>query len=297
MPPYYTARDDYYRLPTYPLKGVNVTLQDYQSGPLENWTTGALRLNGRDQYAVLANADIDRSVTMGGERGAEARIVVGADLRNPQIHASNFLIEAYFRTAPGQKDATLIEKTADSGYALRVNERGGVTLAAQAASSRASLASQVAVNDGKWHHVIAEADRKAGAFTIYIDGKQDIRGPGLGADVSLTNGADLYVGGTPHGRHLDGAIDFLRIARGTLADAKTTIDEVYAWEFDGPFLHDFTGRKRPADGGAAGAIDEAAPGKVEAAADGVDPAASGAARTRAPSVPKRFGLSQAHVTP
>jgi len=44
-----------------------------------------------------------------------------------------------------------------------------------------------------------------------------------------------------------GAIDFLRIARGTLADAKTTIEELYAWEFDGPQFRDFTGRL-PADG-------------------------------------------------
>ncbi len=52
MSPYYTDRDGYYQKPTYPLKAVNVTLQDFASGPLENWTTGALRLNGRDQYAV-----------------------------------------------------------------------------------------------------------------------------------------------------------------------------------------------------------------------------------------------------
>ena len=105
---------------------------------------------------------------------------------------------------------------------------------------------------------IAEADRQAGTFTIYVDGKQDAGGPGLGADASLANDADLCVGGTPQGHHLDGAIDFLRIARGTLADSKTTIDELYAWEFDGPFLYDFTGRKRPANGGAAGAIAEGA---------------------------------------
>ena len=88
---------------------------------------------------------------------------------------------------------------------------------------------------------------------------EDASGPALGADVSLASDADLYVGGTPQGHDLDGAIDFLRIARGTLADAKTTIEELYAWEFDGPFLYDFTGRKPvPADGGAAGAIDDAA---------------------------------------
>ena len=88
-----------------------------------------------------------------------------------------------------------------------------------------------------------------------IDGKQDASGPGLGAEASLANDADLYVGGSPQGHNLNGAIDFLRLARGTLADAKTTIQELYAWEFHGPFLYDFTGRERPADGGEAGAID------------------------------------------
>jgi hypothetical protein len=50
-----------------------------------------------------------------------------------------------------------------------------VTLAAQAVDARASLASRGAVNDGLWHHVLAEADRKARTFTIYIDGRQDAR--------------------------------------------------------------------------------------------------------------------------
>ena len=104
--------------------------------------------------------------------------------------------------------------------------------------------------------MIAEADRKAGTFTLYLDGKPDSSGPGLGADASLANDSDLYVGGTPSGHCLNGALDFTRIARGTLADSKTTIEELYAWEFNGPFLDDFTGRRRPANGGCAGAIDE-----------------------------------------
>jgi len=265
MAPYYTGRDDYYKFPTYPLKAINVTLKDYQNGPLENWTTGALRLNGRDQYAELANADIDRAITIGAQRGARQRTVTGADLKNPQIHNSNFLIEAFFKMAPGQKGAVLIQKMNDAGYALRVNETGVVTLAAHAVGAKASLASHIPVNDGLWHHIIAEADRKAGTFTIYIDGRRDASGPGLGGDASLANDADLYVGGTPQGQNLDGVIDFMRIARGTLADAKTTIGELYAWEFKGPFLYDFTGRERPSDGGEAGAIDDAAPEPVRAA--------------------------------
>jgi hypothetical protein len=279
MSPYYTGRDDYYKLPTYPLRGVNITLKDYQNGPLENWTTGALHFNGRDQYATLANEDIDRTVTTGGRRGAQPRTVGGADLRNPQIHTSNFLIEAYFKTAPGQKEATLLQKMDDAGYALHISEAGGVILTAKSGGPAASLASRRAVNDGRWHHVVAEADRKAATFTIYVDGRQDAGGPGLGADASLANDADLYVGGTPQGHNLDGVIEFLRLARGTLADSKTTIEELYAWEFDGPFLYDFTGRKRPADGGDAGAIDEDAAEPVRAVVYVVDQAAPGAADT------------------
>ncbi|HYW80008.1 MAG TPA: LamG domain-containing protein, partial [Thermoguttaceae bacterium] len=215
-------------------------------------------------HTLIATADIpigdpkgkSSTVTTGGDKVNEDRIVSGPDLKNPQVFTSNFLIEAFFKTARGQKDATLIQKMNDAGYALRVNEGGGVTFAAQTAVGKATLNSHRLVNDGQWHHVIAESDRKAGTLTIYIDGKQDAVGSGLGTDASLANDADLYVGGTPQGNNLDGAIEFLRIARGTLADAQTTIEELYAWEFDGPFLQDFTGRKRPADGGAAGAIDE-----------------------------------------
>jgi hypothetical protein len=378
MSPYYTGRDDYYKFPTYPLKGVNITLKDYQDGPLENWTTGALHLNGRDQYAVLANAVIDRTVsypvsydaprwltatfpramkpgeeyqakfvlhdvknglklladlnwtkkngafsgtdisggpaqnvngpgpytftfhpvdkpdlgsfvltvylsptgdwndhtllateaipvgdadgktrtvTTGGDRINERRVVKGADLSNPQIYTSNFLIEAYFKTASGLTDTVLVQKMDSVGYVLGVNKAGGVTLAATSGGATSWLDSRSPVSDGQWHHVIAEADRKARTFAIYIDGKRDANGPGLGPDASLANDADLYVGGAPNGHYLNGAIDFMRIARGTLADSKTTIEELYAWEFNGPFLYDFTSRKRPADGGEAGAID------------------------------------------
>ncbi|HYW79507.1 MAG TPA: right-handed parallel beta-helix repeat-containing protein, partial [Thermoguttaceae bacterium] len=34
MAPYYTGRDDYYKFPMYPLKGVNIAMEDYQDGPL-----------------------------------------------------------------------------------------------------------------------------------------------------------------------------------------------------------------------------------------------------------------------
>jgi hypothetical protein len=257
MSPYYTRRDDYYKLPTYPLAAANVTLNDYTNGPLENWTTGALRFNGHNQYATLKNEDICRPIELDaqGRTGSLKRTVSGAELSSPQIHHSNFLIEAFFKTDAGAKDAVLVQKLDGTGFALVVNENGGVTLTTTAEGTTVRLASRRSVNDGRWHHVVAEADRKAKTFATYIDGTRDAEGPGLGAEASLATTADLYVAGTPGGRHLRGTIDFLRIARGTLRDSRTTIEELYAWEFNGPALQDFTGQRRGPDGGYAGAID------------------------------------------
>jgi len=48
-------------------------------------------------------------------------------------------------------------------------------------------------------------------------------------------------GGGPGLDHLACTIDFLRVTRGTLADARTTIEELYTWQFEGPAWRDFTG--------------------------------------------------------
>jgi hypothetical protein len=66
---------------------------------------------------------------------------------------------------------------------------------------------------------------------------------------------DADVGGTPDGRFLDAALDFMRIARATFADADTA-QELYAWELDGPHLRDFTGCK-PSGARSAGALEKA----------------------------------------
>jgi len=90
-----------------------------------------------------------------------------------------------------------------------------------------------------------------------VDGKKDASADGIDAAVSLANDGDVHVGGTPEGRGFDGTLDFLRIALGTLADADTTIEELFAWEFDGPFLRDFAGRKPAGARRDAGAVESA----------------------------------------
>ena len=259
MTPYYLERDEYYNRPMYPLEVVNAGAGNYVRGPLEDWIEGALTLNGKDQYAVVGNDRLTKPFAYplahdkDGKRVTEDRTAAGEDLKNPQVYRSNFLVEAYFRTEPGHSGGVIIEKMREAGYSLVVGREGGVEFTARGPGGAGSISGRAVVNDGLWHHVVAEADRNAGTLALYVDGRKDATGPGVGAGVSLANDADLYVGGTPGGRCLAGSLDFLRVALGTLADASTNIEELHDWEFSGPVLKDFTGRL-PAGARDAGAI-------------------------------------------
>ncbi|TVR49853.1 MAG: hypothetical protein EA425_11270 [Puniceicoccaceae bacterium] len=246
MTPYYINRFEYRNKPTHHLTGVNITAGDYRSGSLEDWTEAALAFNGRDQYARLSHEDMTRPYHY--RVGNERRSVAGADRVTPDIHYGNLLIEAVLRTEPGHTGGVLVAKTdGRTGYSLAINAAGSIGLAIAADGSAHSLDCGVPVNDGQWHHVIAELDRSAGLAHIYIDGLLTAEGAiALPADTSLSNPGDLTVARGPDGDHFAGELDFLRIARGTLADAETTIEELYAWQFNGPFLRDFAGR--PAHG-------------------------------------------------
>jgi hypothetical protein len=249
----------------YPLKGVNVTAADYVQGRLEDWINGALNFTAaKRQYATLAHADmmkpfLFRDLKKSRHEGAQAEScrIEGQALKNPQVYTSNLLIEIYFKTVTGHTGGVLMEKMKGNGYSLTISPAGGLFFSVKGAGASAAVESKAKVNDGQWHHVVAEADRQDKTVTIYVDGRKDASAPGVDASVSLANDGDVYVGGTPEGRHLDGALDFLRIAQGTLADAATTIGELYAWEFDGPFLRDFAGRKRAGARRDAGAIEKA----------------------------------------
>ena len=262
MTDYHVSRDEYHQRPMYPLKGVNVTQEDYVPGPLEDWIPGALSFSpAKKQYATLSHTEMMKPFSfrdLKKSRHENARpepcTIAGEALKNPQIYTSNLLIEVYFKTAPGHTGGVLMEKMKGNGYSLTVGAAGKLSFNVKGASASATAESKVKVNDGQWHHAIVEADRRARTLTVYVDGKKDGSAAGVDDSVSLANEGDVHVGGTPEGRYLDGALDFLRIAQGTLADADTTIEELYAWEFDGPQIRDFTGRK-PTGARTAGAID------------------------------------------
>jgi hypothetical protein len=265
MTDYHVSREGYHDRPMYPLKGVNLSAADYTAGALEDWTAGALNFSAaKKQYATLGHAEMMkpfsfRDLRLSRHEGGkpEQFTIEGERLKNPQIYTSNFLIEIYFKTAPGHTGGVLLEKMNETGYSLTVGAGGRLTFSAKGSGGSATLTSRSAINDGQWRHAIVEADRANHTLALYIDGKKDASAPGLGASISLANEGGLYVGGTPDGRHLDGTLDFLRIAHGTLADADTTIEELYAWQFDGPFLRDFAGRRPAGARRTAGAIEKA----------------------------------------
>lgn len=246
MTPYYYTRDTYYQQPMFPLTGVNFSQDSYVDGPLEDWTRGACTFNGEDQYAYCPNSQLNETLTIpiryrwDKQGQQEDRKVQGKDFKSPQVWDSNFCIEVYFKTEA--RDGVLVQKMAESGYGLSLDRSGRLLFTVKAAGISSSLHSRGSINDGQWHHVIAEADRAAQILTLYVDGKRDASGPGIG-NGSLASSSDLFVCGTPQGRNLKGTLEFLRISLGTLEDAKTNIHELYAWQFDGPFLRDFTGRK------------------------------------------------------
>ncbi len=175
-----------------------------------------------------------------------AGVAITADqLRTVDVGASNFLIESIFRTTDG--DGVLVQMLTDqSGYQVKLKD-GKIQFAAGDGGQIVSLATDQSVADGQWHHFVAEFDRNSMTLRVYLDGKAVAEKSAAEVAGSLSNNADLLVGGVPDGtpeQQLAGDIDFLRIALATLADSRTTIEELHAWQFHGPQFRDFVGQDR-----------------------------------------------------
>ncbi len=255
----YRGRGDYRHAPRYDLSAQNVTAESYTDGVLEDWTAGALTLNGQDQFLVLADETLKTDVSMG--QGERATHVPGPDRKTVDMGTNNFLIEVHFKT--DADSGTIVSKSdGQTGYVLDL-DAGRPRLTVLAGGERAARTASTAINDGQWHHVIAEVDRAGEqGITLYVDGQVangDATGQLPPAEASLSNTADFLVGrGADEGSFFAGTLEFLRVARGTLTDAATTIEELYAWQFDGPFLRDFTGAEPTGERRDAGALEAAA---------------------------------------
>lgn len=210
------------RPPRMDLTASEISAINFQNGILEEWIEGALRLNGSSQYLSRAN----------GSSG----------LLN--MNSNNLLIEAVLKIDNSESKGGIVEKTDGAyGYSLCL-ENGKVIMELEFGKNSCSRISAKNINDGAWHHILAQADRSdAQGINIYIDGQlsNDAFTGTMNSTQSLTNSSDFIVGRAGANEYLAGTFDFLRISRGTLEDAQTTINELYDWEFNGPFLKDFYG--------------------------------------------------------
>ncbi|MFO7902975.1 MAG: LamG-like jellyroll fold domain-containing protein, partial [Pirellulaceae bacterium] len=279
---WYQSRAHYYRMnyehvPPLDLQLSDRTLEAYVESPLEDWCRGGVVFDGT-RFAVVHDRDMRADITIPiyslnkrGEQvkmrhfpdtpwivpepvsgeGRQAEYAPDAVVRYPGqlrntliIGTQNLMVEALFKSEPGLTNAALLSKhDGSSGYCLVIDGQGRAALQIGAGGKAASVRTSDAVNDGRWHHVLAEIDRHTGRMTVYLDGgRSGGSKTELPADVSLDCRADFLVGKGPGDRgNFQGVLDFMRICQGTLADAQTTIDELYQWETDGPFKYDFIG--------------------------------------------------------
>jgi hypothetical protein len=226
----YKNRNSYYKVANNNLKAHGITSKSFTKGYLEDWTEGALNFDGKQTYCSLDNAETSTKVCT-----------------NVDMDTNNFIIEAFFKTAKDQKNGVLVCKydPAGSGYKVDVSETGKPRISFLVGGKTIwSLSGKKRINDESWHHLLIEVDRNSTA-RIYTDGifnNASQEGNYPSTAVSLANNADLLIGKAPQGNFFKGTLDYLRISKGTLSDARTSIDELYRWELNGPFLRDFTGK-------------------------------------------------------
>jgi len=238
----FASRENYKNVPKNHLKAFGLSAESFVKGNLENWDDCALVFDGVKTYcSAPSNTTI---------------------CNNLDLATYNSILECYFKTQPGHTNGVILSKFGASGYGyqLSVDVSGSVefSIINNGTASFSQSGSSI-INDGNWHHILVETNRQLAFTKIYIDGL-----PANGASsgimpvsASLSNSGNFLVGKNKDGNFFAGTIDFVRISKGTLAAAKTTIEELYKWEFNGPFLHDFAGNE-PIGKRDAGALEKGA---------------------------------------
>ena len=174
--------------------------------------------------------------------------------RSPAVDKTNFLLEAFFRTEPGHTGGVLLQKKDRAGYALVIDSRGRRDVpgrrpdrfgqgAKRGEAERRPVAPRH--RGGRPQGQEAKPVRRWAPRCRRCGRRPTFRSP---ARRTCTSAADPTADAWPE------RSSSCAIALGTLDDAKTTIEELYAWQFSGPFLEDFLGR-RPNGQRDAGAIE------------------------------------------
>lgn len=222
----FTNRETYKTVPKNNLKAYGLNAGSFVKGALEDFADAALVFDGVKTYcSAFSSSLVCNSVNM---------------------ITNNTILESYFKTNPGTTQGTLLAKYGATGYGYQLSIEAAGSIQFDLMNNGASifgLSGSKPVNDGNWHHVLVETNRQTKTSTIYIDGviANGISTGTIPPSANLSSGDELLIGKNINGNFFAGTIDYLRISKGTLADAKTTIEELYKWQFDGPFLKDFAG--------------------------------------------------------
>lgn len=251
--------------------------ETYVESPSEDWVNGAVSFDG-SRYASISDASLREDIVLPmvwtdrkGDKqvrkdlpeeewilpepvsgsGSKATYADDAVLRypgdlrkTPIISTQNVLIEAIIRvegiTGAG---AILGKHDGISGYRLFVDDAGRAVFRISSDGVHNEVFSAVAVNDDSWRHILAEVDRNNKRMAIYVDGELSAESQAtLAVGASLDCSADFLVGKSANdAEFLKGAVDFVRVCRGTLADSETTIEELYEWQNNGPSRFDMAG--------------------------------------------------------
>ena len=255
LDPAHRDRDMYHRLPRHDLRLVGDASGAWIDEPYENWCASALRFDGRSLRAELADADLEAPVVW-QEKDAEQRIATREHL---DAGTGNLLIECILRLPrDGGAGILLAKQDATAGWRIDCDAAGRLRLGLRGNGiDRLARSTARGLRDDAWHHVVVEIDRLASdSIRWHIDGIADNAPPEgrhLPSGWTLDNAGDLHLAGTPNGGHLAVDLAFLRLARGTLAESRTSLAELRAWQFDGPPARDFAGRLRQS-GDPAGAL-------------------------------------------
>ena len=225
----FTNRETYKDVPKNNLKAYGLSSGSFVKGNLEDWTESSLVFDGLTTYCSASNA-----------------LTTGTICNKVDLETYNTIIECYLKTVPGHLKGTILSKYGSIGYGYQLNVDGSGNAAFKIFNNGSEVFSQLSskvINDGNWHHILIETNRQLKVSTFYIDGvisQGSVTGT-MPTNSSILNNFDLWIGKNMNGNFFAGTIDFMRISKGLLSDAKTTIEELYKWEFDGPFLRDFAG--------------------------------------------------------
>lgn len=224
----FNDRTTYNEVPKNHMSVYNIVDTSFVIGDQEDWMEGALVFDGA-VYGEISHADVS-----------------SVRSNNVDMTINDFILEVYMKTETDHTGGVILSKygTAE-GYELAIDGSGHAVITLyESGSAAVSRSSNAVVNDGNWHHVLVEVVRQSD-ISMYVDG-QLANGTMTGSlpaeELSLSNSADLLIGKDADDNYFHGAMDFLRISKGSLYDARTTVDELYTWQTDGPFLYDMTGR-------------------------------------------------------